>query len=45
MKLFDFNIFLEIFQFSFSVHMVYGAFLDNKYEQEVIRSEDYLVIY
>ena len=45
MKLFDFNIFLEIIQFSFSVCMVYGVFLDNKYEQEVISSEEYLVIY
>ena len=45
MKLFDFNIFLEIFQFPFSVHMVYGVFLDNKYEQEVTSSEEYLVIY
>jgi len=45
MKLFDFSIFLETFQFSFSVHMVYGVFLDNKYEQEVISLEEYLVIY
>jgi hypothetical protein len=44
MKLFDFNIFLEIFLFSFSVHMVYGVFLDNKYEQEVVCSEEYLAI-
>jgi len=45
MKLFNFSIFLEIFQFSFSVYVVYGVFLDNKYEQEVIFSEDFLVIY
>jgi len=45
MKLFDFNILLENVQFSFSVHMVYGVFLDNRYEQEVISSEEYLVIY
>jgi hypothetical protein len=45
MKLSDFNILLENFQFSFLVHMVYGVFLDNRYEQEVISSEEYLVIY
>jgi hypothetical protein len=28
MELFDFNIFLGIFLFSFSVHMLFGVFLD-----------------
>jgi hypothetical protein len=45
MKLFDFSTLLENFQFSFSVRMVYGVFLDNRYEQEIISSEEYLVIY